>query len=614
LLRSAAFWSYLMNASLLVLSLASVAAAPQDVLYDFYSTSCGPCQMMMPVVERLHAEGHPVVKINIGERPDLATRFGIQYVPTFVLVIGGKEQQRISGWQEESTLRGLLAQIPQRAPRPSDHPARAGRSVPVRLADDETTKPKWNFTLPLPPFSSNNPSKTSGMVQIDSPNSGPSPSASSGTGTGNSGAGLSGTGLSGTGLSGTVLADNALPDTGSADRADTASGRRNQPATDADTPPSAWPDSVVRGAAPHYAGEPDAAPDPASASMLASSARIRVTDEGGVYFGSGVVIDGTAGKSIVLTCGHILRDVKPESQIVVDLFEGKNLHTYRAAIVKFDLDADVGLVMLQTTSNVTASPVAGAEDKVGRGHTVLSIGCSRGELPSIERLKVTTLNRYEGPDTIECNGVPVKGRSGGGLFTMNGHVVGVCTNADPMEGKGVYAGLKPIHQLLRAAGMEELIPSSSRRRRNRVLDVAAAPAATPAEEPGPTKLELELAQMKQTRGKHSAAEALGEDAVARPDADAAAATTEDAEVICIIRPIHHTGNSKVVIINRASRKFMKYLTGEAKDQVPTTPGQTDSSVTAAASEDPRGEQSVTTASTQTTSAWKPTSAARLLAH
>ncbi len=76
-----------MNASLLVLSLASLAAAPQDVLYDFYSTSCGPCQMMMPIVERLHAEGFPVMKINISERPDLAQRFGVQVVPTFVLVV-----------------------------------------------------------------------------------------------------------------------------------------------------------------------------------------------------------------------------------------------------------------------------------------------------------------------------------------------------------------------------------------------------------------------------------------------------------------------------------------------------------------------------------------------
>ncbi|HET6323328.1 MAG TPA: trypsin-like peptidase domain-containing protein [Planctomycetaceae bacterium] len=574
-----------MNASILVLSLASLAAAPQqDVLYDFFSTHCGPCQMMMPMVERLHAEGHPIVKINIDDRPDLAQRFGISVVPTFVLVVGGQVQQSISGMQEESTLRNMLAQIPRRAPRAPERPARSSRSLPVRLADDET-KPKWNFSLPLPPFSSNS-SKNTGMVQIDTPNAGRrSPTAS-----------------------GTVLADNTQPDSGVPERSDpsVASDRRQDLPMDSSV---AGPDSVVRGAAPRYSNEPEASPDPASVSLLASSARIRVTDDGGVYFGSGVVIDGTAGKSIVLTCGHILRDVKPGSQIEVDLFGGKNYHTYRGSIVKFDLDADVGLVMLQTPSSVTASPVAAAENQVMRGQRLVSIGCSRGELPSIERLQVTMLNRYEGPDTIECKGVPVKGRSGGGLFTMNGQVVGVCTNADPTEGKGVYAGLKPIHKLLRAAGLEDLIPGS-RRTRGRTVDVAAAPPTAPTEEPAPAKQELELAQMKQARVKHTAAEALGEEPTARAEAEAVPAT-EDAEVICIIRPIHHTGNSKVVIINRASRKFMKYLTGEAKDQVPTTPGA-ESSVTATGSDDPRGQQSVSTASTQTTSAWKPTSSAARL--
>jgi S1-C subfamily serine protease len=553
--------------------------------------------MMMPIVERLHAEGLPVVKINIDDRPDLAQRFGIDRVPTFVLVVGGQVQQSISGWQEESTLRNMLAQIPRRAPRAADPPMRSSRSLPVRLADDET-KPKWNFSLPLPPFSSNS-SKNKGMVQIDTPNSG------------------SNSGANSPANSGTVLADNTGPDSAVPDSGDARAtrGRRNELPMDSNASLSAGQDSIVRGAAPRSAGEPDAVPDPSSVPMLASSARIRVTDEGGVYYGSGVVIDGTAGKSVVLTCGHVLRDVKPESQIEVDLFEGKNFHTYRGAIIKFNLEADVGLLMLQTTSNVTASPVAAAEDKVVRGQGLLSIGCSLGELPSIERLQVTMLNRYEGPDTIECKGVPVKGRSGGGLFTMNGQVVGVCTNADPTEGKGVYAGLKPIHQLLRAAGMEELIPGSSRRPRSRMLDVAAAPA-THADEPAPAKAELELAQLKQPRAKRTAAEALGEEPAVRTETNAeaeAAPATEDAEVICIIRPIHRRGNSKVVIINKASRKFMRYLTGEAKDQLPTTPGQPESPVTATGSEEGRESQSVTTASTQT-SAWKPTaSATRLLA-
>jgi thiol-disulfide isomerase/thioredoxin len=573
-----------MNASLHMLSLATAAAAPQDVLYDFYSTHCGPCQMMMPIVERLHAEGYPVVKINIDERPDMMQRFGIQVVPTFVLVVGGQEWQRVSGLQEESNLRAMLAQLPKRATRPADRPTR--RSVPIRLADDES-KPKFDFHLPLPPFNSKKPKSDgpkSDMVQIDVPNSGPS--ASSGTGT--------------------QLADN---------RDWTPGGnRRSEVPAESGATSSAEPDSVVRGAAPRYAGEPDAAPDPSSVSMLTSSARIRVTDEGGVYFGSGVVIDGTAGKSIVLTCGHILRDVKPESQIQVDLFEGKNLRTYKGSIVKFDLNADVGLLTLQTTSNVTASPVASLEDKVARGQTLLSIGCSRGELPSIERLQVTMLNRYEGPDTIECTRVPVKGRSGGGLFTTNGHVVGVCTNADPNEGKGVYAGLKPIHQLLRSAGLADLIPGSPRQPRGRIVDVAAAPAPPAedhAQDQAQAKLELELAQLKQSRPKRSAAEALGDETVARADADAAAAAAaaaapmEDAEVICIIRPIRKAGGSKVVIINRASRKFMKYLTGEAKDQLQPTMSQTES-VEPAGSGEPRTPQATETVAASTTSAWKPT--------
>ncbi len=88
-------------------------------------------------------------------------------MPTFVLIVGGQEWQRVTGMQEESTLRAMLAQIP-RAPRES-HPAR--RSVPVHLADDENKK--FDFHLPLPPFASKKSNSNSGMVQIDAPNSGP---------------------------------------------------------------------------------------------------------------------------------------------------------------------------------------------------------------------------------------------------------------------------------------------------------------------------------------------------------------------------------------------------------------------------------------------------------
>jgi hypothetical protein len=140
-----------------------------------------------------------------------------------------------------------------------------------------------------------------------------------------------------------------------------------------------------------------------------------------------------------------------------------------------------------------------------------------------------------------------------------------------------------------------------------MIDVAAAPPPQPVvEEQSPTRLELEVAQMKQSRPKRSAADALGDEPSAHADAEAAvAAQMEDAEVICIIRPIRKPGSSKVVIINRASRKFMKYLTGETKDQLQPTISQADAPEPSTIDE-PRPQPAPTTVAA-TTSAWKPTS-------
>ncbi len=59
-----------------------------------------------------------------------------------------------------------------------------------------------------------------------------------------------------------------------------------------------------------------------------------------------------------------------------------------------------------------------------------------------------------------------------------------------------------------------------------------------------------------------------------------------------------------MIINRASRKFMAYLTGEAKDQLQPTMGQAESSERP--SEGPRGTGTGESVAARTTSAWKPT--------
>jgi len=556
--------------------------------------------MMMPIVQRLHAEGYPVQTIDVAKYPEFAARFGIDRFPTFVLVIGGREQQRLIGMQEESTLRELVAQIPNRRQAPaqvaeSSPPPRPRRSLPVRLADDDSQGSKWGFHLPLPSF----PGKKQAdeVVQIDPPSP---PAGSWARGTGDV-AGMQ-----------NALAD-ATPSTGSTAGDNRADDRRPR-------------DERVEEArvGDDRAEETRSSAAPDVAKMLSSSVRIRVKDSNGVYFGSGVVIDSAPGKTLVLTCGHILRDAKQESRIEVDVFNGKRSRTYRGSIVKSDLDADVGLVAVATPSAVPVSPVASVDDTVRPRDAVVSIGCSEGELPSVEQLRVTVLNRYLGPDTIECTGVPGQGRSGGGLFTTRGRVVGVCTNADPRESRGVYAGLKPIHDLLRSAGLDDLIPAEAKNHRESLAEASAVrtePLAT--DEPRHARIERDkterdLVATPPARVKRASAE-TGEPLarLAANDGELSQKTLEQSEVICIIRPVNQPrGASRVVIINRASRKFMAYLTGEMKDQLRPAMGHSprdDRSSVSSTAEGTHGEDTVAaeaSESSRTTAAWKPSASAR----
>lgn len=75
------------------------------VLVDFYSPTCGPCLMMHPLVERLakrRAGELMVVKVNTDNSPGLASSFGIQAVPTFVILSKGTERGRTSGAMNET--------------------------------------------------------------------------------------------------------------------------------------------------------------------------------------------------------------------------------------------------------------------------------------------------------------------------------------------------------------------------------------------------------------------------------------------------------------------------------------------------------------------------------
>ena len=76
------------------------------VLLDFYSTTCAPCHMMHPVLERLAARRAgqvAVAKVNVESHPEIAREFGVQAVPTFVVMFKGTERGRMAGATDESS-------------------------------------------------------------------------------------------------------------------------------------------------------------------------------------------------------------------------------------------------------------------------------------------------------------------------------------------------------------------------------------------------------------------------------------------------------------------------------------------------------------------------------
>lgn len=77
------------------------------VLVDFYADWCGPCKAMAPVVETLAQEYEgkaKVGKINTDENQEIAMKYGIMSIPTFIVFKGGEPVKKMIGMQDKKNL------------------------------------------------------------------------------------------------------------------------------------------------------------------------------------------------------------------------------------------------------------------------------------------------------------------------------------------------------------------------------------------------------------------------------------------------------------------------------------------------------------------------------
>jgi thiol-disulfide isomerase/thioredoxin len=393
-------------ASLLLALITATNAPSQDassdpILLDFHAHWCGPCRQMRPAVKELIQNGYPVKSIDIDKAPAWRERYGVSGVPTFIVVDrSGRELDRTSGAQPVAALERFYVAARDKAQAEAKPPDHSNAHVGARQDD-----------------------------------------------------------------------------------------RGGEDGNDDDPParrPRARRDDVDEQAELKAERSETAFTNPHPSETIV---RIRVLGPHSVGFGSGTIIHSSPRESLIVTCAHIFKlegrqkQVSPRQfprRIMIDLFDGKLRGTNPAQVhfleavegeaVDYDFSRDVGLIRIRPGRRLPASRVVPAHwepKSQPRPMKMLTVGCSEGQDATawhtiILNPRMQGLSGNPSYEAIECWKAPKQGRSGGGLFTTDGYLAGICNFAEPRGDHGLYATPRSIYSLLDRNGLMALYAPVSR--------------------------------------------------------------------------------------------------------------------------------------------------------
>jgi hypothetical protein len=157
---------------------------------------------------------------------------------------------------------------------------------------------------------------------------------------------------------------------------------------------------------------------------------------------SGTIVMSDESRSLILTCAHPFRQNSP---IWVD--------AYRAELIDIDYTGDVALLSITPHHKLNVAKVVPRWWHIKPRMLMVAAGFpERRDLEifkTVVKRPVTNITPYNPAYTgIECTRRPEQGRSGGGLFTSDFYLVGVCNFASHPEDRGVYCVTESIYKIL----------------------------------------------------------------------------------------------------------------------------------------------------------------------